>query len=885
MTIPRVSITVNPGGNSGGSGGGIDPGLMFAVYADVAESITAVGSAISAWGPLIQADPDAQPELIEDSDTGQTAVRTDFGLTLACSGLNFLSQTGGTIYIVARQRAIVAGRDYAIFDTSANGTLPGVQVQILDAAGSRRLRVRVSDGDTWIITHTDFFGPAFAGIKWFVAALTISATGVTVSIDNALPYYVDTFDVTLPAGASGPTEIGDGQLDYLAIEIFDTVHERATAVSNTVRLGARFLADIVWTVAYDGVRNYSFPSLCKLANGTYLGIYRDGLGHATSDGICIAANSSNLQSWTNYRTIVDLAATDGKGLHDPNISAAPNTDSSIWVTYFEDAPTGNLNVIKYTKSLDAGVTWSTPARITNGMAYNLEVASAPMVEAYGKYYMPVYNGTDESGATPWNAEVYISTNNFSTMTTVRIGTGTQVGSPGFSETGLAKMAGNNMLALLRTETDMYESFSADQGATWSTPVAMNVGAHSAARILYDPTTGDVYWLGRPNSNLRTTLFRRDAATGTWSTPPLAPGANASEGTCIYGAMLFDTAPRIGMISGSQIGAVVDDTNAAIYSQKWDTYQLRGALPLLPSPAAPPTQTPGATIQFTAQGAGNYTYTIQTNVSGGTINSGTGLYTRGSSAGIDVIRVTDLNGYFVDVNVNGTAAPSDLPDAAHLAYHFDPSNEASVTSGAGVATLIANLDGASSDETPPSGKEPGYGSTTQNSLKTLDFSGGGSILRVTMPGSGVVATADFAVIFVVKMGALTGLQALGGNGTGGIVCRIDSGAIKAVDYTAGSPTVTIFTDLTVTANTPHVLAFRRSGTAIEAWLDGVKSSVTGTVSILEEPVGYPVGNDDMATLFGEQFLGFMCEHARWDHATLESDILIAMTSLKAKWATT
>lgn len=52
----------------------------------------------------------------------------------------------------------------------------------------------------------------------------------------------------------------------------------------------------------------------------------------------------------------------------------------------------------------------------------------------------------------------------------------------------------------------------------------------------------------------------------------------------------------------------------------------------------------ATETFTAVGGyGAYTFSIQTNNSGGSINSSTGLYTAGSSAGVDTILVTDVLG--------------------------------------------------------------------------------------------------------------------------------------------------------------------------------------------------------------------------------------------------
>jgi hypothetical protein len=75
------------------------------------------------------------------------------------------------------------------------------------------------------------------------------------------------------------------------------------------------------------------------------------------------------------------------------------------------------------------------------------------------------------------------------------------------------------------------------------------------------------------------------------------------------------------------------------------------LPIILNPTSD-TVAPSATIQFSALGGyGTYTYSIATNVSGGSINSSSGLYTAGtSSSGTDVVRVTDALGNFTNVNV-------------------------------------------------------------------------------------------------------------------------------------------------------------------------------------------------------------------------------------------
>lgn len=78
------------------------------------------------------------------------------------------------------------------------------------------------------------------------------------------------------------------------------------------------------------------------------------------------------------------------------------------------------------------------------------------------------------------------------------------------------------------------------------------------------------------------------------------------------------------------------------------------LPMILNPTAP-TVLHGATQTFSALGGyGAIVYSIQTNNSGGSINSSSGLYTAGSTHPVtDVVRATDSLGNYVDVNVSVT----------------------------------------------------------------------------------------------------------------------------------------------------------------------------------------------------------------------------------------
>lgn len=74
------------------------------------------------------------------------------------------------------------------------------------------------------------------------------------------------------------------------------------------------------------------------------------------------------------------------------------------------------------------------------------------------------------------------------------------------------------------------------------------------------------------------------------------------------------------------------------------------LPILLTPGAQ-TVANGAQIQFNSLGGyGNYTYSLEVDNSGATLNTSTGLYTAGGSDGDDTIRVTDDDGNFSEVTI-------------------------------------------------------------------------------------------------------------------------------------------------------------------------------------------------------------------------------------------
>jgi hypothetical protein len=299
-----------------------------------------------------------------------------------------------------------------------------------------------------------------------------------------------------------------------------------------------------------------------------------------------------------------------------------------------------------------------------------------------------------------------------------------------------------------------------------------MGAHSAGRILLG-SDGYIYYLGRPSAILRSTIYKR-LGSADWTTVPTAPGLDSSPGTGIYGALLEYPTGVISAIYGQQIGAVPTDTNAGILARKWPLWQLRGEMPLIVSPSAPSVTPPGETIQFTARGAGDFVWSLHTNASGGSIDASTGLYTVGSVGSVtDVVRCTDLNGYYVDTNVTVHASSFQPWALATAVLWVDTVNAPPATSGGNLTTWTDLV--ASATIVPGSGAAVPVASSDAsfNNRPSLGLGVSGSYLKT----SGNLSLKGNTLVAVLKTAA-----------TGYLIVHVNDGASDGAYWYSSSPTL-------------------------------------------------------------------------------------------------
>jgi hypothetical protein len=899
--------------------------MNFGINLDVCAASSPTRSAYNA-GSFAALFPTVTGTITPDTDsvTGQAFERytaTSYRTALAGS-LDFVSQGPFSLVFVWRQCQYSSNADRVIYDSTNGGTTIGVQVVARNnfptTTAGRQLIVRVFDGSTWIVDYATH-GPVggYQALMWSVAVLTVTTTGFSIYVDG-LNWITITFGsaIVFPPGTPSPAKIANA--DFFAFEAWKGALTIPGILAATARVQNRFSLPcrpyLLWTDTYWGE---SDPGGCTLSDNTYAAVATKypslgtNIGHIESrtspDGIVWTPSPGSDGSGAGLTLPFTLLS--GGGVFDACITQL--SDGSVVAVTNQTAAGGVLanGHVKTLKAASAAAvrsnTWGNETSITPGIASTLELCTSDLTEDPsnpGTVYACTYRGPL---AGPWDCYVYKSADYCTTwgapvkfFDSVALSmSGAEPGLKFVTTAAAAKysdLTAGGFLFLVRNETTLsMDEITSPTGLAGSfTRRTTNLVAHSAARFRF-LQDGTMVALLRDNSTQYNTVYRRTGVTGgiaQYTATPVAPSIIPTFGDVIhgnnigqYGNICAEVTPGVlQIITANRLGLYLCST----YARKWPEWQLFGQMPIIVSPSSVATRNPGDTVQFTARGAGGYVWSFTANAPGCSINASTGLVTVGTLGGNFTVRCTDQNGYFdptQDVTVSCNAAPFLLPDIANLIYHFDYSISANVTAAAGKVSSVLNSNGSTSALTQTTaGLKPNYGTTTQNSLNTIDYSGG-AVMHATMPGSGAVAFSNFTRMNVFKMGVTAGLQTLAGNSAAGYVLRVDNGVLRAVDYADGSTTV-IFTDLTVLANTAHVAILRRTGTSIECWLDGVKSSVVGVCGTNAIAVTELTGNDVLGSL-AEKFLGQECEDAMWSISESSGNITTASATMKSKWGTT
>jgi hypothetical protein len=249
-------------------------------------------------------------------------------------------------------------------------------------------------------------------------------------------------------------------------------------------LGAGSRADVDIGSGYK-----SFPGMAYRAGRLHL-VYRDGSGHATSDGVVKYRYSDDVGvTWSSATTIASAA----HDLRDPSIVC---TSTGRLVVGYDDTPNGVVYAQpRVIYSDDGGSTWSSPYTVvSSGMAYEC-AGTAPIIElADHTLLLPVF-GKNASGDARYFAALFKSTDDGATwgsQTTIATS-----GSLSFVEPYL-RVIGTDVVCFTYDPfaATVYRVISSDGGSTWGTPLSV-ISANGRTDWLPFATTGFAMWLRDP----------------------------------------------------------------------------------------------------------------------------------------------------------------------------------------------------------------------------------------------------------------------------------------------------------------------------------------------------------------------------------------------------
>jgi hypothetical protein len=217
-----------------------------------------------------------------------------------------------------------------------------------------------------------------------------------------------------------------------------------------------------------------FPVAVRLQDGRIAVVLRGGAGHLGIKGrLDMVLSSDEGETWTRPNLVVDSPEDD----RNPALGQA--RDGSLVIAYlrlakYDEQGRYNPNLEKpdttwVTRSEDGGKTWGEPDSIdVSDIGWGSPFGKI-LTLADGTMLMAVYGGPvrapGQKVADSDNSYLYRSTDNGKTWK--RYAT---IGSKGFNETGLVRLASGKLLAAMRSvRGELWLTTSSDDGKSWGEP--------------------------------------------------------------------------------------------------------------------------------------------------------------------------------------------------------------------------------------------------------------------------------------------------------------------------------------------------------------------------------------------------------------------------------
>lgn len=225
-----------------------------------------------------------------------------------------------------------------------------------------------------------------------------------------------------------------------------------------------------------------------------------------------------------------------------------------------------------------------------------------------------------------------------------------------------------------------------------------------------------------------------------------------------------------------------------------------------------------------------------------------------------------------------------PDSiSNLTLWLDASDASTITdAGAGAVSQWNDKSGNNNHATQAaSGNRPITGTRTLAGKNVLDFVSASNHFMSLASGLFTVPTGAYTMIVVMASDSNANTRRIINAslaGTTVVSLRLQTG-----NYAYQSRTSLSLTTTTITRNTnPHVLGFRRNGTAITGFYDGVLGTA-GSNAQNVTPDAWGIGRDPVAT--ADAFDGVIAEALVYSRSLSDAELNQVGNYLKAKWGIT
>lgn len=653
-------------GAAGGGGPVIGPVPSLTFQADVPSSITdgatlADGIVTSAWSTALSVT--GTPRTATDSVSGGKCVRTRTAdkLRTSAGAASFLASGECTIQMAWRYRTNGTSTRPVLLDATNGGAEKGLQVLAGDTVDSifygRNLAIRQWDGSSWFDSDSS---PGATSIgcffpqRWNVVTIRVTSTRLDIRV-NASRVWAGGIAITKPYlndATVGEFRIGGSASDYKAVVLYNSWLSDNVVDSTEAALSSRYSVPLTQTLAGDptlligAAGSATFPFISRLPNGKlYATVYLGIDGPTATDSNVSFKSSDNGVTWTSAFT--ETANTDPFRYSSLSTSEPFSDGSIMQVTFTYNSSNKTGKRIIWRRSTDSAVTWSAWVEVNPGVDPDEAFVTAAPAEdptQLGHIHVPVqtFESPGDAHGQLWD---YVTTNAGVTWTRTLMRSG-MTDSKSYAEHGFSFSSTVGEIRVLIRDatvngtTPMLQMRSADHGATWAAPVATNLPCWSSGQQVRILASGREVWIGRQTgSSNKAALFWRAAGSAwnaTWNSSKIE--VDPLWGGMYYAGIYEVTPGRLLLIHArSAAGSGHSNNIAVLFIDEW---MLDFAMPGTALPATA-TGLAAATQQITVTGAGDFTFAVTTNNTGGSVNSA-GLYTYGATPGIDTVTVTDLN---------------------------------------------------------------------------------------------------------------------------------------------------------------------------------------------------------------------------------------------------